>query len=83
MTELHPTNGGQVMSERSSKAWRVTKTNEQRSTERTSDRDPLRNRSIRWNWEMFWIWSFLVFCFAAFFFCFYAILAKLHGTWPF
>jgi hypothetical protein len=32
---------------------------------------------------MFVIWSFVVVSFAAFVFCFWAIAAKCHGTWPF
>jgi hypothetical protein len=34
------------------------------------------------NWEMVVIWSFVIFSFAALFFCFWAISAKCRGEWP-
>jgi len=84
MTKLNPTNGYQSVTESMPKARRVTETAERRSIERTSDTAPLLNRAIhRKNWEMFWIWSFVVVMFAALFFCFWAILAKCRGDWPF
>ena len=33
-------------------------------------------------WELFALLSFVVFSFAALFFCFYVISAKCRGTWP-
>ena len=83
MTEHHPTTGHQIMTEPFPKTRRVTETAERRSIGRTTDSAPHLNRSIHLNWEMFAIWCFVVFSFAAFFFCFWAILAKCRGDWPF
>jgi hypothetical protein len=82
MIELHPTSGHQSMTEPFPKTGRVTETAERRSIGRTSDSTLLLNRSIHRNWEMFFIWGFVVVSFAAFFFCFWAISAKCHGNWP-
>jgi hypothetical protein len=79
MTELHPSNGHQIVTEPFSKTWRVTEASERRSIERTSDSAPLLNRSIHRNWEMFVIWSFVVVSFAALFVAGYVIWAKCHG----
>jgi hypothetical protein len=83
MTELHPSNGHQIVTEPFSKIRRVTEASERRSIERTSDSAPLLNRSIHRNWEMFVIWSFVVVSFAAFFSCLWVISAKCRGDWPF
>lgn len=79
MTELHPSNGQQITAKPRSNTRRVTQGAERRSIEPTSEGAPLLNRSIPRNWQMFLIWSFVVFSFAAFFFCFWVIAAKCRG----
>jgi len=71
------------MMEPFSKARLVTGASERRSIERTSDSTPLRNKFIQRNLEMFLIWSFVVFCFAVFFFFLWVISAKCRGDRPY
>ncbi len=79
MTELHPTNGHQLLTEPFPKTRRVTGTAGRSLIGRTRDSTPLLNRAILRNWEMFVIWGFVVVSFAAFFLAGYIIRVKCHG----
>ena len=49
-------------------------------SERECAQSPYRYSHL--DWTMLAIWSFVVFSFAAFFFCFWVISAKCHGDGP-
>lgn len=75
MPELHPINGHQITAKPVSNTRRVIGASE-------CDSAPFVDESMRRNWEMFMIWSFVVVSFAAFFFCLWDISATCHGDQP-
>jgi len=79
MTKIHPNGSFQVVTEPFSKTRRVAEASAPRSSERTSGSTPPPNTSIRPNWEMVALWSFVVVSFAALFSCGLIIWAKCHG----
>jgi hypothetical protein len=79
MTKLHPNNGHQIATGPFSPRRRVTEPPERRSIDRTSESAPPPNTSVQRNWEMLAILSFVVFSFAAFFFCGFILWARCDG----
>ena len=49
----------------------------------TSDAASPADEVRRNKWELFALMSFIVLSFGGLFFCFYVIMAKCRGTWPF
>jgi hypothetical protein len=83
MTKLHPNNGNQIATGPFPRALPATKASERCSIE--SDRECVQspNSSSHLDWTMIAVWGFVVFSFAALFFCFWAIAARCNGGWPF
>ena len=82
MTELHPTNRHQSMTEPFSITPPVIQASERCpiESERVCAQSP--SRSSHPDWTMLAIWGLVVFSFAAFFFCFWVISARCRGEWP-
>ena len=77
MIERHPYSGRQVATDLGSEIQRVIEDSESRAIE-PGIFGPRPNKSPHRNWEMFAIWSFVVFSFAALFFVGYVIWAKCN-----
>jgi hypothetical protein len=77
MTELYPTNSHQSMTEPFPKTRRVAEASERCPIE--SARECAQSTNSHLDWTMLAIWSFVVFSFAAFFFCGLIIWAKFRG----
>jgi hypothetical protein len=83
MIALHRKNSQQMTTPLLSNASRLAEDSARSTIVHESENASRHTDSNRLNWEMLVIWSFVVFSFAAFFFCFWAISAKCHGDWPF
>jgi hypothetical protein len=77
MTELLPGNGQQIVTEVFLKSRRVAEASERCPIE--SARECAQSTNSHLDWTMLAIWSFVVFSFAAFFFCGLIIWAKFRG----
>jgi hypothetical protein len=82
MIALHRDNGQQITTALLSNASQVTEGAERSPVAHESENAPRYDESSHRNWEMLAIWSFVVFSFAAFLFCLWAISAKCRGDWP-
>ncbi len=82
MITHHRNNGQQFTTERRLNVHPWTEDSERRRRDHGSDSAPRRPGSGRLHWEMLLIWAFVVFSFAASFFCLWAISAKCNGDWP-
>ena len=76
MTELHPNNGNPLMKDRLLKPRTVIDAAKRGSIEGANDSTQRLSRSIRRNWEMIVIWSFVVLSFAVFLLCGFILWAK-------
>jgi hypothetical protein len=83
MTELHPNNGRQIITELLSKSHRVIEVSERRPLVRESESAPRHEESIHLNLKMVAIRVFVVFNIAALLFAVYVIWAKCCGDSPF
>jgi hypothetical protein len=82
MTELHPSNGHQTITEPLSETRRVTNHSERHPAEHERATGPLTNRASRLDWAMIQVWSFAIFSFAALIFALNVIWAKCCGDQP-
>ena len=82
MMALHRNNGRQITTAMLSNARRVTQDSRRQLFAPENGSGPRVEKTSHVNWELLMIWSFVVFSFAAFFFCLWVISAKCHGDWP-
>lgn len=82
MITLHRNNSHHFTTVQISNASCAKEDDKRRRREHGSDSAPRRPESGRLHWEMLLIWVFVVFSFAASFFCLWAISAKCNGDWP-